>query len=145
MEQDTPTQIVDGIAGSIPTFTSSLFPPSVNSNVAVSTPSPPLKKKKTSTKTKKKKVSKQIKSIGLKQTTLTQIYTEDDLSTTVPIMDGAAASFNDRRYVDLTSGDDIDLNKISDVVQHNVVIQNELRDLDQLCALRELPFFLMKK
>jgi hypothetical protein len=56
-------------------------------------------------------------------------------------MNQAVACFNDHRYVHLGEADPLDLVKVYDVVQHNNIIQGELRDLDRLCALREQPFF----
>ena len=56
-------------------------------------------------------------------------------------MDAASVSFNDHNYVDLSEADQLDLTKIYDIVSHNIVLQNELHDLDRLCALREEPFF----
>jgi len=56
-------------------------------------------------------------------------------------MDSASLSFNVHKYKHLAEADPLNLVKIYDVVQHNIVIQKELHDLDRLCALREEPFF----
>ena len=51
------------------------------------------------------------------------------------------SSFNDHAYPELAESEDINLLHIRDVVQHNAVIQNELRDLERLTELRKLPLF----
>ena len=136
--------------------------PSVNTTSAlcpaIVTPSPAALDKRVY---KKKKVEVKRgckKRIESDQQTLTQIWptssptqtcsstTTQSSTRTVPIMEQASACFNNHKYEYLAEGDPLDLVKIYDVVQHNTVIQNELRDLDRLCALREEPlFFLVKK
>ena len=126
--------------------------PSTRLPPSVLTPSPTLDKRAAN---KRRKCKKKHDS---DQLTLTQMYPlsppDSDLlsttatpttTTTVPIMDSASLSFNAHKYKHLAEADPLNLVKIYDVVQHNIIIQNELRDLDRLCALREKPFFLVKK
>ena len=45
----------------------------------------------------------------------------------------------------LPNQDDINFEKLSQVIEHNRSIGNDLRELDRLCALREQPFFSLEE
>ena len=126
--------------------------PSAHLPPSVLTPSPTLDKR-AANKKRKCKVKHDSD-----QLTLTQMYplsppdsdllsttTTPTTTTTVPIMDSASLSFNAHKYKHLAEADPLNLVKIYDVVQHNIVIQKELHDLDRLCALREEPSFSSEK
>ena len=110
--------------------------PSARHPPSVLTPSPTLDKR-AANKKRKCKVKHDSD-----QLTLTQMYplsppdsdllstTTPTTTTTVPIMDSASLSFNAHKYKHLAEADPLNLVKIYDVVQHNIVIQKELLDLD---------------
>ena len=91
------------------------------------------------------------------QQTLTQVWpaastssppspTNRTISEAVPPSSSPApAAFNPHAYAELSLPEDVDFDKVIDVVNHNKVIQDELRSLDRICALRSLPFFSMEE
>jgi hypothetical protein len=126
-----------------------------NNASAILTPSPSSKSR---TKRAKKGETDGEYNSTQQQQTLTQVWpavstssppspTNRTISEVVPPPSSspAPAAFNPHAYPELSLPEDVDFDKVIDIVNHNKVIQDELRSLDRICALRSLPFFLWKK
>ena len=121
---------------------------------AILTPSPSSKSR---TKRAKKGETDGKYNSTQQQQTLTQVWpaastssppspTNRTISEAVPPSSSPVpAAFNSHAYTELSLPKDVDFDKVIDVVNHNKVIQDELRSLDRICALRELPFFSMEE
>ena len=129
------------------------------------TPSPNLNaKKRTKVKNCSDEKNKKDNGGSLKQTTLTQILPFYEHTCSPSVVTAAVKNTNASQVVtdkikqennkdnaasiDLTdySSDDAGfLSKAAQVVEHNKVIAKEMRQLERLCELRELPFFSLEE